>query len=302
MRRLTAAVLATVFCYASAWAEQVDLPHTFTPNTPAKASEVNDNMAALADALGNLKRINLYQNNVKIGSSIFANLIKLNTDYVAVVSKKKGDNRIFLKQGPEVLYYTDSAPGVAYTNKTMNEDLLSGEVGLIVGFLHDAYYMSTPATPTTVSVSSFLDKKGAFVSIDGYTANAACGTMLDAGGTSRNIRCNRVTYTLNGCPYSGCWLDGQYLSNGSTYTLVQRFDKKNYSYSQMMSSFPSSTISSGNLILDVFTEKLDATGYLVNAYALTSNNPAVTGVTTTGCIDQKNRMAVCLPNAQLLSE
>lgn len=47
-------LLASVISVASAQAQEVTLPHTFEPGTPARASEVNGNFAALADSINAL--------------------------------------------------------------------------------------------------------------------------------------------------------------------------------------------------------------------------------------------------------
>lgn len=289
-------------------AEPVNLPHTFTPSTPAKASEVNANLDALATAIGNLKRTNLYVGGSKMGNSILANLIKLNSGYVVLLSKKKGNADVFLASGMNRLFFTGSnGTGTAYIDRGLTEDLLSGELGFLAGFRNQAYYINTPATPTTISVNSFWDRDAAqYVSIAGYTANAACGTLQDAGGTTRNVRCNRVTFTLGGC--QGSFWDpatGQPKNNGDTVVVTQRYDRTTYpTYDTVMSQCPSSVITSGSVINpEVRTKTLDATGYVVNAYALTPNDSGVTGITTRACVDHKNRPAVCLPtNAQLVSE
>jgi len=36
------------------WGKQLSVPHKFSPGTPAKASEVNENFEAVEDAINNL--------------------------------------------------------------------------------------------------------------------------------------------------------------------------------------------------------------------------------------------------------
>ena len=306
MKLITKTLLPVLVLHTAAvLAEPVTVPHTFSPNTPAKASEVNANMQALADAIKNIKNVNLYQNNVKIGSSVLANLIKLNSGYLVVASKKKGATNIYLKSGMDALYYTsNNCSGTTYAAKGLTEDLLVGEVGAIGAFRDQAYYMNTPATPVNnLYVNSLKEDDGICINVSQYvlTTNAACDLTHDAGGNPIPLRGNLITYLLAG-PSCNIWTQAGQKQSGDTMTVCQQYDDDNsWQLNQISSQCPGSTIQSGTVLpqLDI---DLDNIGKLPEAYAVLPNNPAVTGITTSACTNLKGKPAVCIANAQLKNE
>ena len=152
--------LCAVLVASSAIAEPASVPHTFKDDSPAVADEVNANFQSLLNVLGGMKRLYLYQNSVMVGSAVSAvivNVVKLNSSYLVMVDKPRGDSTIYLRSFFDELYYEGyDCSGATYTTETVEVDLLVGEVGAVVAVGDRAYYQDFSGTPATPTVHSAL--------------------------------------------------------------------------------------------------------------------------------------------------
>ena len=276
--------LCVVLVASSAIAEPASVPHTFKDDSPAVADEVNANFQSLLNVLGGMKRLYLYQNSVMVGSAVSAvivNVVKLNSSYLVMVEKPRGDPTIYLRSFFDELYYEGyDCSGATYTTETVEIDLLVGEVGAVVAVGDRAYYQDfsgTPATPTVYS--ALLNNYG--------VPGMSCRGPLSTGFAQAS------TYSGGDGPCAGWTPATEYVQetviyDGTDYPYLetpvcQTYDQYLESYSNYGSR-------------DFFG--LDESDSL---YPLTLNNPAVTGITTQACI-YKSEPAVCLPNASLVTE
>lgn len=297
-----------------AFAEPVTVPHAFTPNTPAKASEVNSNLQALATAINNLKHVKLYQNNVKVGSSVLINLVKLDSGYLVLADKKKASANIYVAKALDTLVYTtNNCTGTAYTGRTLEEDIGSGEIGVIAGYRDTAYYMNTTLPPVNnLYANSVKDENGICHDISQYGSEvpaSECTTdayILQALSAS-TIRANVITYSS--ASYN--WYMNQDNDADGFIKVCQTYTDQDlwWGYAAFRNYYSNATPEVGTPLPDIdyhvgrmLSDAVGITGRLERAYAVIPNNPSVTGVTTAACIDNKGRPAVCLPNAQLVSE
>ena len=80
-------IIGILFMVTPVWGEQLSVPHKFSPGTPAKASEVNENFEAVEDAINNLNSGNIQTTTSDVLTNISFKQYE-NTEYdgVAVVS------------------------------------------------------------------------------------------------------------------------------------------------------------------------------------------------------------------------
>ena len=277
--------LYAVLVISPAIAEPASVPHTFKDDSPAVADEVNANFQSLLNVLGGMKRLYLYQNSVMVGSAVSAvivNVVKLNSSYLVMVDKPRGDSTIYLRSFFDYLYYESyDCSGATYTTETVEVDLLVGEVGAVVAVGDQAYYQDfsdTPATPTVYS--ALLQNYG--------VGGQSCRGPLSEGFAQAS------KYSDGDGPCAGWAPATEYVRERyvGDYWPPQLPPNECQTWGQFLESNANSNYGSR----DYFN--LDETKSL---YPLTLNNPTVTGITTQACI-YKSEPAVCLPNASLVTE
>lgn len=273
MKKIVA--LYAVLVISPAIAEPASVPHTFNDGSPAIADEVNANFQSILKVLGGMKRQHLYQNSALVGSAVIANVLKLNSSYLTIVEKPRGDSTIYLREFFDDLFYeTYDCTGVAYTTETVEIDLLIGEIGAVVAVGDQAYYQDFSVTAATPTVNSRQLKKG------------FCRGPLSEGFAQAS------TYSDGDGPCAGWAPATEYVQEDVIY------DYTEYPYletpvCQSWEQHLESYSNSGYSFLGLNTSK--------SLYRLVLNNPAVTGITTQPCT-YKSEPAVCLPNASLVAE
>jgi len=261
-------VLYAVLVISPALAEPASVPHTFNDGSPAVADEVNANFQSLLNVLGGMKRLYLYQNSVMVGSAVSAvivNVVKLNSSYLVMVDKPRGDSTIYLRSFFDDLYYESyDCSGATYTTETVEVDMLVGEVGAVVAVGDQAYYQDFSDTPATPTVYSALLKNYG-------VSGRSCRGPLYAGFAQAS------TYSGGDGPCAGWTPATEYVRESFS---CQTWDQYLESYRQ----------SEGRDYFD-----LDASKTL---YPLIWNNPAGTGIPPQHCT-YKSEPAVCRPMAPL---
>ena len=267
--------LYTVLVISPAIAEPASVPHTFKSDSPAVADEVNAIFQSLLNVLGGMKRLYLYQNSVMVGTAVSAviiNVLKLNSSYLVMVDKPRGDSAIYLRSFFDRLYYEDyDCSGATYTTETVEVDLLVGEVGAVVAVRDQAYYQDFSVTAATPTVHS-------------SSRDGTCQGPLSVGFAQAS------TYSGGDGPCAGWTPATEYVRESFIY------DYPPYVATPVCQTYDQYLESYSNGSRDFFG--LDETKSL---YPLILNNPAVTGMTTQACT-YKSKPAVCLPNASLVTE
>lgn len=167
-------LLGLFYCFltvTAAYADPATVPNTFSAGTPAKAAEVNENFAALANVLKGMSRYSLYQNGKKIATPIILTLMKIDaTGYLVAPLKNKNSSDVYVRGYPslEPLFISNDCSGAAYTDQTIKEDLMLSEHGVIFhGGNGKAYIMGLPASPTTgITINSLVHEGSCYVRKD----------------------------------------------------------------------------------------------------------------------------------------
>jgi hypothetical protein len=144
---------------------QVNLPHAFQPNTPAKAGEVNDNFNTLKDAIESLQSIVVTQQQT---------ITALQEQLAAV------QNNSVLQLDGKLGFGTDAATGqptarftgvnVQIVNGTEQTALSNGVGNLIVG------YNEKPGTRPFCSSGAAADEAACVLSLQNWAANQRTGS------------------------------------------------------------------------------------------------------------------------------
>jgi hypothetical protein len=306
-------VLSALTLPSQLFAEPADVPHTFTPNTPAKASEVNDNFSALKQALGKVKQFGLYQNNVKIGSSYLLNIISINnTGYLVAPVKEKQSANVYLTNalGNALYYSSNNCSGSAYIRgKSLDRlDLLGGEKGVVAPIGNAIYSLNIEQTATTnLYVNSFAGSDGQCVDISAYQLPSQSHCQSEVSGiegarvierpyTPKRVQCS------NGIPYLGACQQNQWVlvEDPATYNCQLLGDEGGYPVPSLLDTqgynngvwFPSVKLAKG----------LGRSGVLASAYLVTPNNPQITGISAAMCTDTKGKPHGCVTNGELKRE
>ena len=279
--------LCAVLVASLAIAEPASVPHTFKDDSPAVADEVNANFQSLLNVLGGMKRLYLYQNSAIVGSAISAvivNVVKLNSSYLVMVDKPRGDSTIYLRSFFDDLYYESyDCSGATYTTETVEVDLLVGEVGAVVAVGDQAYYQDFSGTPATPTIHSALLDGSCRGPLSAYLPNFAQASTYSGGDGVCAGWTPATEYVIETSTCGDGVVDFD-CSPLSRSPVCQTYDQYLEGYSNY------------NYGRDFFG--LDETKSL---YPLILNNPAVTGITTQPCT-YKSERAVCLPNASLVTE
>lgn len=171
MRKPLLGLFCCFLTVTAAYADQATVPNTFSAGTPAKAAEVNENFAALANVLKGMSRYSLYQNGKKIATPIILTLMKIDaTGYLVAPLKNKNSSDVYLRGYPslEPLFISYDCTGAAYTDQTIKEDLMLSEHGVVFhGGNGKAYTMSLPASPTSgITINSLMHNGSCYVRKD----------------------------------------------------------------------------------------------------------------------------------------
>ncbi|MCC6543146.1 MAG: hypothetical protein IT392_01425 [Nitrospirae bacterium] len=91
-------IIGMLFMVTPVWGEQLSIPHKFSPGTPAKASEVNENFEAVEDAINNLNSGNIQTTTSDVLKNISFKKYE-NTEYDGVAAVSCPINMIAVSAG-----------------------------------------------------------------------------------------------------------------------------------------------------------------------------------------------------------
>lgn len=165
--------IAPLFCVllglnTNALAEQIEVPHDFQPNTPAKASEINENFGAIVQALAALTSLVMYEGGEVVGKSVLHNIFKLNSNYLTVAQTNKGDPNIYVGRARKTgspYYLSSDCTGDPYLNGAVFElELYLGEAGYVFGLkeLEGAFIGGLASDLETQTIQSIKFGAGCF--------------------------------------------------------------------------------------------------------------------------------------------
>lgn len=333
MKGLYKNILAATFLFqvGVAGASDTAVPHTFTPSTPAKASEVNENFQSLASSLQGVKKVSLEQNGsvigkslamnmFKLGDTVLTNLFKLNTGYAIAPFNDISMGQVSLAPlKTRYLYFSsDNCSGTKFTDVKFKNDPVFGTSGYVIAAGGEALSVSSPLVRVenlVVKSVQALDS-GTCTSLSEYLPYPGTGSgYCDAAYSQPGARIKELTleygyWVAPGDDYydrNWEWLgtnenDDWFWNDLSAGNVVcQRLG---------VSAFATTRRDDGtNSYIDVESYELisavdigsakTVTGILKVAIPVAVNNPAVTGVITAPCVNNRGKPAVCLPNAAL---